>query len=431
MQTNERKIVIDETTRTIEAMENLLDTMLNGVYNLDMVTALEGELMNKKELKIKEIDPKFHVYERERRLKNGNVTTQWVGVYANSQKCRKSNRDDVINFIYDYYCKEMKSEMTVQELFDYVMAYRLSIGKNASTIGRNRIEWIKYVQGTPFAKMKINAVNQRVLKRFFESIAYTMTYKRYQNIKGILNTIFQFAYQEGYVMMDYCTPLRLKEADMSFIPAQSHKNEYWTEQHREKILEALENMKQDGYTWALRFMFCFNCRMSEIRGLKWKDITLDINQIPVIYFIRQLSYQVDGNNQNRTFIELNHTKSKKEEGIRYQPISDRAFAILSEIEQMYPNHTKEDFIFLNKAGKSLYPNKFNAVLKKACEIAGVPYYSSHQMRKYAITQELRNGISMADSMRLSGHTNAEMTIHYHRNMPFSKETMHKLINIHN
>ena len=83
--------------------------------------------------------------------------------------------------------------------------------------------------------------------------------------------------------------------------------------------------------------------------------------------------------------------------------------VLAEIRDATPNLSKDDFIFKNKVGKPLYSSKYNEVLHKACDIANVPYLSSHKMRSYAITQELRSGISIADAMRLSGHASAEMT----------------------
>ena len=124
-------------------------------------------------------------------------------------------------------------------------------------------------------------------------------------------------------------------------------------------------------------MFCFCCRLGEIKALTWDNV-IETENGPMMYFRKQIVRRKceDGHYHE---VPLDYTKSRTASGYRMQPISDRAMKVLDELRALGDT---EGLICKNQRGKNLTTDRFNWVIKNACEATGVRYLSSHKIRFY-------------------------------------------------
>ena len=86
-----------------------------------------------------------------------------------------------------------------------------------------------------------------------------------------------------FISCNICKTITVR--DLEFEPEQSHYDEVYTKKDRALLLDYLEKIpKQSGYTYGIRLMFCFDCRIGELKSLKWSDYLPDKYDYPVMYF---------------------------------------------------------------------------------------------------------------------------------------------------
>lgn len=66
--------------------------------------------------------------------------------------------------------------------------------------------------------------------------------------------------------------------------------------------------------------------------------------------------------------------------------SRKAKKALKALKELNPN---SEYILLNSYGTTIKTNKFNENLKKYCLASGIRYLSSHKMRFYSVTEQIK------------------------------------------
>ena len=174
------------------------------------------------------------------------------------------------------------------------------------------------------------------------------------------------------------------------------------------LLSYIESLPQDIYTYAVRFHFCFNLRIGELRALTWDDVNMKDETLCIHHQIIKAS---DGT--KRTWFDVSYTKCHKETGIRMLPISEEAVKILKSVKVI--NGSKH-YIFqgMNGAKWPVSEERFNDHLRRYCEAWGVTYHSSHKVRYLGITKMYEAGIDESEIQRSAGHASIDMTRKYIR-----------------
>ena len=258
-----------------------------------------------------------------------------------------------------------------------------------------------------------------------------MIQKKLNAVKSLLNGMFQYAFAELEIIdADICTPLVVNSRKgYNCIPDESHNTEVYTHEEREQILAYLEKLpRQTGYTWAARLMFCFDCRVGEIKGLLWSDYYPDKFGTPMMSFHSQVVIDLDASSHH--FLNhLGYTKGKKVEGSRLEPVTPRAMAILDEIKATNPT---SEYILTTQAGNPLYQTgRVNDVIKKACNALGIDYHPSHKCRFYSITEQTHASLDLNTVARNSGHLYKNTTIGYMRYVAMNDSDLEKWLKVHN
>ena len=127
-------------------------------------------------------------------------------------------------------------------------------------------------------------------------------------------------------------------------------------------------------------MECLNCRVSEVKALKWSDIYIDDGYIIVAHMV----------NTSDEYCEC--TKNKAAEGNHLLGLSPRAKKILEIIRSKHYGF-RDDFVFLGKNDNYLITEELNKNIHKACKALGITKnFTTYACRRYAATQAALNGM---------------------------------------
>lgn len=322
-----------------------------------------------------------------------------------------SSLDSLYEKLYDHYYGE--HTYTISQLFEPYSKWKQErMHLTAESVRRERDMYRRYIEPTKLAAMKITDVKASDIEAFFTSYSEKITRHTLGNIKSVLNGIFDFAVSSDLVR--YNVSRQYNTRTVKTLAETNHYNVF-TDDDRDKILSVLEPSRNI-YDLAIQFMFCLCCRIGEIRALHWEDIADDDSFI-VIH--REIVSRADENGNNH-YVEMNHTKTGHDSGVRVLPLNDRAQNILQKIRDTYGSNTT--YVFTSKNGKFIYETPFAEHLRAACEKAGVQYRSSHKIRFWAASSLASKGASVQDLMSIGGWSNTETAMRYIRMNSVGKRT---------
>lgn len=196
------------------------------------------------------------------------------------------------------------------------------------TIDRYQQLWNKYYDHSSIADKSIKDIRASELKLFFKEICAgrTLSRKAFNNVKSIMNMIFDLAVESDIVTDNLSRSLNCK--DLKF-KAVDNSNKRYTSDDRNAILEVLQSMKhKSGYEYGIELMFCLCIRIGELKALRWSDVDFRKKTINIS---REVVLRKDNDGINRP-VELNHTKGG-EHGARILPLSDKALIILKYLRE--------------------------------------------------------------------------------------------------
>ena len=319
--------------------------------------------------------------------------------------------EDLYDKLYDYYYED--NGKTLEELFAPYIAWKTELrNPQGGTIKRERNIFKKYISGSELGSMKIKEIKASDIERFFTSYSERLKRHDISNIKSILNGIYDYAVARDIVPVNIARQYNTRSIKTQ---AQTSKYKTYTDDDRAAILAVLE--KSDNvYDLAICLMFCLCCRIGELRGLKWCDLSQDGARILICREV-VLRYDADGAGH---YVTVDHTKTGHDSGVRELPLTDRARAILERVRKKYGEDG--DYIFCSRSGKFLYETPFGQHLKKACETAGVEYRSSHKTRFWAVSSLASQGASAQDLMEIAGWSTTQTALHYIRLNAAGKRT---------
>lgn len=109
-----------------------------------------------------------------------------------------------------------------------------------------------------------------------------------------------------------------------------------------------------------------------------------------------------------------HTTKTGEAAKKFIPVNSIAYKFL--IEHIRINNPTT-FLFTSKENKQMYKMKVTRIIKKYVG----KEFSTHSQRAGAITTALKNGATINEAQKLSGHKTAQMILHYNRNNDIKKD----------
>lgn len=329
-----------------------------------------------------------------------------------------SGRDypDLIRKLYSFYFGEQNASL--KDLFPEWRIWRRDHTKATNkTIKENIYLWQAYFENSDIAQRPLRSITVRDFIDFFQSMTQggTITRKRFNDAKSVLNSLYDYAIHEEIVSHNPLSEINYR--GFTFKVNKSNVTPY-TKEERLAIINHLAEDRTDIYSLAIQFDFCLLLRIGELKALKWDNI-IDGDYIYIgDMSIDNQTMNDDGSFNRRTHDFVERTKGNATEGKRNQPLVQKAKDILLDVRKINPDST---YIFLNN-GQPLVTTTFNRKLKKCCEELGIPYRSSHKIRFSTASIMYENDVKPTEIQKLLGHTTLAMTLHYLRSNTPPEET---------
>ena len=279
-----------------------------------------------------------------------------------------------------------------------------------ATYTHKQSKWNKYIKDSSFAKLPIEKVTYPDIKNYYRSITKGRAIKR-ENLRGIktvINGIFDFALNElGLNVVDPC------RVDTNCLKCEVSKQEsvYLTDEREKIIAECLK--RQDICSKLIILMFCMPVRIGEVIGLTWDCVDFENNRILIKREV--IRTRENGNN---CFKLVEHTKCRTEETQNEErniPVDESIMEVLKGVKRDFPSDT---YVFVNKAGKNIYPSKVYDRMRDICNATGVTYRGTHKMRFWCVSAMYEKNIPEHVIMKYAGHKDVNTTRHYNRSRFF-------------
>lgn len=235
-----------------------------------------------------------------------------------------------------------------------------------------------------------------------------ITRKAFVNRKSALNGVFIYAAENEYIPMNFIPSIGTSELKFK---EPKHKNKAFHLNEREKLLNHLKSIKQDGYTLAIQLALYSTFRVGELRALKYEDLNGNILTINH-QLVEESTFSIDTKHLKVTKAPR-HINEKPPKGNAHFSVRDlylipEAVEIIEKAHEINPDG---EYLFMCH-GRTINNDTFNERLRKYCEEAGVPYLSSHKLRFTVASTLKAAGVDTSYLQKSLGHSNRAMTEHY-------------------
>lgn len=337
-------------------------------------------------------DGKWRTYLPEPRSKTGRV-----------QRVRNT-REEIEDIISDYQ-KGLECSPTIREVFEDWNDRRLELEQiSKATHNRNQVCFNRHFKDN--AGDKIRSMDVFSWCDFLEEqiAEYELTAKAFANLKGITKGIIQRARRTGVI--DYTSQdvfSELEDTELRFKRTKkSDSEEVFTEEEATLIKDHLQD-NLDTKNMVLLLMFYSGIRVGEAVTLKQEDIFEDrlcINRTESEYM------------ENHKKIHEVKDFPKTEAGLRTVVLPSNARWLIKKIKH---NNPFGEYVF-EDGGYRLTAPQIRKRLKRVCKEVGIPYRSTHKIRKTYVSILLDNHCDDRFVINQVGHTDIRTSEEkYHRN----------------
>lgn len=368
------------------------------------------EEMTRREREKKVLERFGELKEHEKKKSNRIVT--YYMAYDGRRQITATTRDALIDKLYSLIEDANTKDITVEQLFEqYAKIRREDTSISTRTSDFDRPNWVRFFGASKLKDMKVADVTTSAILTEYKRIVGRgqVTKKDFGKATGLLNGAFDLAIERQIVQYNAARSTLPLTKKFVFKIAPDHSNDVWTPEERNKLVAYVCKLKQTRYTLAIRLAACFALRVGELRALMWEDY----DEFARILLIHHEIVKERKDGKNSCDVDKPFIKGGKESGCRKVKVSDEAAKVLEELRAI--NGGKK--YILNGEGSAQFAistNKINEHLRRYCEGAGVPYYSSHKFRFYGATQMYLKNVPINTIRYYLGHSTIQMTMHYLR-----------------
>ena len=181
------------------------------------------------------------------------------------------DRDTVINKLFDIFVRYGNTykgcKITLTNLYEEFIKDREADPDFAPhTVRKNKCDWNTFFKDKAIVKAPVNMVTPADLMAHFKEMTQgrKMTRHAFGNAKGLLNQLFDLAYEKNLVEANICRQLSTRK--LKFKPEACRQDQVYTSEEREQICDHLDG-SSNMYDKAIIMQFCLGCRVSEVKGL--------------------------------------------------------------------------------------------------------------------------------------------------------------------
>ena len=335
----------------------------------------------------------------------------------------KSSKKKLLDYLVEFQ-KEQESERTqefhievpafncfntVREIYPVWLEHkRLMVAE--TTIPRIEADWMKYYEHNPLVDMPIGSLNKILLESWVMHLIRDneMTKKTFYNVSLIMRQIFQYAYDAEIIEKN---PFDLVKKDLGKFFRKVRKPADETQVYQDEEIVALEELIWADFAvegrkvyrlapLAVLFQLYTGMRVSEVCAVKYEDV-LPNGKL----YIQRMLVRDTGKIRERT---------KGYEGERIIYLPEKAKKIIQATRDLRTANgiTCEEFIF--STTEVPFPESvINDYLERYCKRLGIPYRSSHKLRKTAVSSLVNSGVSLNAVRAFAGHVDETTTLRYY------------------
>ncbi len=136
----------------------------------------------------------------------------------------------------------------------------------AHTVRKNQCDWNTFFKDTPIAMTSVSRLKPADLMAHFKEMTAgrKMTRHAFGNAKGLLNQLFDLAYEKNLIERNICRELSTRS--LKFKPEGSKQDLIYSSDERRLIVEELKGSDK-AYDKAMIVQFCLGCRITHVKRL--------------------------------------------------------------------------------------------------------------------------------------------------------------------
>lgn len=344
----------------------------------------------------------------------------WVKDASGKNKNVKAkSKEELLDKLIPYYFHDLYLDnLTFHSLYLEWLEYKKTITDSPNTIKRHEQHYKKYFltsvlhnqQITKIKKIDLRSECNRIVQQF------SLTRKEWNNAKGILNGMFEFAVEKGYLSENLMENLRIS-VKFRQVNRKRNTERVFIESERQEYMTYLnEQFEQSGDTSYLAeyLNFYLGLRVGELVAVKWSDI-----EGQLLHIVRE-EIRDQSVNPN-PYVVVEHTKTHTD---RFVVLGDQALAILERIRSA---DGSGEYIFV-RDGERITSKRIQAINNRYAKRTGKKLMSSHTVRRTYASTLHRNGVPLKYIQEQLGHSSIATTERYIYSVETEQSTYNMISN---
>lgn len=323
----------------------------------------------------------------------------------------KKTKMKLLEFLADLYeaDPDVTDMVTLRKLYPRWLEHK-ALMVAETTIPRIQCDWNKYYENDPIVDQPIGSLNKIQLESWIMHLIRDneLTKTTYYNVSMIIRQLFQFAYDSEIIENN---PFLRVKKDLGRFFRKTRKPLDETQVYLNEEIAALEELIWDDFSHkgrkvyqlaplAVLFQLYTGLRVSEVCALKYSDVLPNHKLYVQRMLVRDL-------NQVRE-----RTKGYEGERIIYLP--EKARKIIDATQEFRKTHGISCAEYIFSETETPFPERtINDYLERYCKRLGIPYRSSHKLRKTAVSSMVNAGISLNAVRAFAGHVDEGTTLKYY------------------
>lgn len=340
-----------------------------------------------------------------------------------------------------YKKKKKEQEIIINDntiFTDYVLAYLKTKFLQLESTTYDTYEDVinGMLKNNPIGNIAISNINENNMRKYIDELSKMYAKASIEKLFNIVRPALEYAVEHKNLSSN---PLKyVKLPTESNVAVKRKKIPFITKEDLDKLYTESKRVNTKGYNfggmigeptygnnaYAIILIGHTGLRVSEVIGLRWKNVDLENKKI----YVKKVVVEVKNRDGS---IDTKHTKKEKEPkskaSEREIPLSDIALEMIEFFHNQNPKHKPNDFVVINKNKKS--PSRSNMQKTLDAMLArsqcSIEHCGLHGLRHGFGAILLSNGVDIKIVSKLLGHQSISTT--YDIYIDFTKEQVQNAV----
>lgn len=328
---------------------------------------------------------------------------------SDSFKPKRATYDLLIDALFDHYGIRIEGN-SIASMWTLAIEEKRKISTQTEETFECKDNYYKRYITPEFAKRDIRTVTGIDMQAYTKTLVTTntLTVHNYNDYKGVLNVIFDFAVRHEIIGINPVASIDNAEYRKMCTSSSAHAEEKILSLEEIDILQkAIAKRNTDNryhgyyvFGYMIRLAIETGMRAAELCSLHWSDIKED-DTIHIHTQQRELKHPL-------RYVEIGWTKDERgqSKGGRYFPVTDKIKDILDELKENQKQiGVSSDYVFCTSDGSWIYKRYYEKALSTLCTACNLPKTNNHALRMALNSNVfIPLGVPVTERARLLGHS---------------------------